>query len=103
MTLKVPNPFAETEVVRKHQNSESVAFWVFLFMTVSMTVPLLAILGYMVYEALPAISWEFVTAFPAKRMTAGGLWTPIVGTIPSLICLSWMISIPVQEQKVSAT
>lgn len=94
MTLKVPNPFAETEVVRKHQNSESVAFWVFLFMTVSMTVPLLAILGYMVYEALPAISWEFVTAFPAKRMTAGGLWTPIVGTI-YLVLFSLFVAAPI--------
>ncbi|NLL37934.1 MAG: phosphate ABC transporter permease PstA [Fretibacterium sp.] len=40
------------------------------------------------------ISWEFITEPPRDGMTAGGIWTPLVGTL-QLTFLSMMATIPV--------
>jgi len=43
-------------------------------------VALFGVCGFLIWNGLPAISWEFLTAPPAKNMTAGGIWPCIVGT-----------------------
>jgi len=47
------------------------------FLTV---LPILLILGYIITQGGPAISWEFVTAMPYGGMRSGGIWPAIVGT-----------------------
>ncbi len=56
----------------------------FAFLTLSTAVvvlPILLLVGYIVVQGAPAISWEFVTAMPRDGMRAGGLWPAIVGTL----------------------
>lgn len=42
---------------------------------------LVGILGFVVINGLPAISWEFLTQPPRDSMTAGGIFPAIVGTL----------------------
>lgn len=39
------------------------------------------ICGFLVYQGLPAISWEFLTQPPRDSMTAGGIFPCILGTV----------------------
>lgn len=41
---------------------------------------LFSVCSFLVWNGLPAITWEFLTQPPAKGMTAGGIWPCIVGT-----------------------
>lgn len=41
---------------------------------------LFSVCAFLVWNGLPAITWEFLTQPPAKAMTAGGIWPCIVGT-----------------------
>ncbi|MGL4980476.1 MAG: phosphate ABC transporter permease PstA [Fusobacteriaceae bacterium] len=52
-----------------------------LIFTIITIIPVLFILGYIVYKGVPAINWEFLTAMPRKGMRAGGIFPAIVGTI----------------------
>lgn len=41
---------------------------------------LLSIIGLIVVEALPGLTWEFLTEPPKNMMTEGGIWPCLVGT-----------------------
>lgn len=41
---------------------------------------LFSVCAFLIWNGLPAISWEFLTQPPAKAMTAGGIWPCIAGT-----------------------
>ncbi len=41
---------------------------------------LFSVCAFLVWNGLPAITWEFLTEPPAKAMTEGGIWPCIVGT-----------------------
>ncbi|MCG2785814.1 MAG: phosphate ABC transporter permease PstA [Anaerolineae bacterium] len=47
------------------------------FLTV---LPIILILGYIIVQGAPAISWEFITGYPYGGMRSGGIWPAIVGT-----------------------
>jgi phosphate transport system permease protein len=49
--------------------------------TVVVVLPILLLVGYIVAQGAPAISWEFATALPRDGMRAGGVWPAIVGTV----------------------
>jgi phosphate transport system permease protein len=42
--------------------------------------PILLIIGFIISQGAPAISWEFITAMPFNGMRSGGIWPAIVGT-----------------------
>ena len=42
---------------------------------------LLGVCAFLLWNGVPAISWEFLTSSPTKGMTAGGIWPCIVGTL----------------------
>jgi len=48
---------------------------------VIVVLPILLLVGYIVVQGAPAISWEFITAMPREGMHAGGVWPAIVGTV----------------------
>jgi phosphate transport system permease protein len=55
----------------------------FSFLRVAAAINILAlfgICGFLLWNGLPAITWEFLTAPPRAAMTAGGIWPCIVGT-----------------------
>jgi len=56
--------------------------------------PLVAVIGYLLVQAWPALTWSLVVENPARFMTAGGLWAPLVGTI-DVVVFSLAIAAPV--------
>ncbi|MCA9150380.1 MAG: phosphate ABC transporter permease PstA [Planctomycetales bacterium] len=86
--------FTATNHERRKQRSESIAKFGLMLMALMLVAPVLAILGYLLYEAWPALSWEFLTTNPRDAMTAGGIWAPLVGTF-FLIFFSLLIAAPI--------
>jgi phosphate transport system permease protein len=61
--------------------TQRIAFSI-LGLTVAVTVlTILVIVGVIVWQGAPAISWEFLTSLPREGMRAGGIWPAILGTL----------------------
>lgn len=86
--------FQATSLTRRKQTSELLAKSVFLLMTLLMVLPLLLIVGYLVYQAWPILSLDFVLTNPRNGMRSGGIWSPLLGTI-YLVVISLMIATPI--------
>lgn len=61
--------------------SQRVAFGLLTLAAVSVILPLLLVMGYVIYQGIGAISWEFVTAIPRNGMKEGGIMPAVVGTV----------------------
>jgi phosphate transport system permease protein len=61
--------------------SQHIAFIVFKSLSILVVGILIWILGFIVYNGISVISWEFLTTSPTEGMTAGGIFPAIVGTI----------------------
>ena len=57
-------------------------------------IPLVGVTAYLLIRAWPALSWSFITENPARFMTAGGLWAPLVGTV-YVVIFSLSVAAPV--------
>jgi len=86
--------FLATPFTRSKRRSELVAQVVFLLMTSLMVLPLLVIVGYLVYQAWPILSLHFLLTNPRNGMRAGGIWSPLLGTI-YLVVISLVIATPI--------
>lgn len=86
--------FAETASGRWRRREERFAGAIFAAMTACILVPLIAILALLLVRGMPALSWEFLSAFPSKGMTAGGIFPAIVGTL-WLVGVSLAVAAPV--------
>jgi phosphate transport system permease protein len=86
--------FAAGPVERRKRALERVAYLALLLATASLVVPLIAIIGYLLVEAWPVLSWSLLLENPRHYMRAGGLWAPLVGTFYSVL-LSLVIAAPV--------
>src|SRR5688572_5782505 len=86
--------FAETRLVRKKFRNELLAKCIFGGMALAMIIPLLIILGYLVIQAWPLLTWDFITTNPVSGMRKGGIWSALLGTI-YLVVLSLCISAPI--------
>lgn len=86
--------FTETPFVRKKLRQELLAKAVFGLMALAMIVPLLVIIGYLVVQAAPLLSWDFLVTNPTNGMRKGGIWSALLGTI-YLVGLSLLISAPI--------
>jgi phosphate transport system permease protein len=86
--------FTETAVGRTRRRNEVVAQCVLGFMAFAMVVPLLLIVGHLVSQALPLLSWDFLTTNPLGGMRRGGIWSALLGTI-YLVTTSLLIAAPV--------
>jgi phosphate transport system permease protein len=62
--------------------------------TVLLIVPVLIILGMLVYKGGPAISTEFLFASPTDQLRAGGIFPALLGTI-WLVTVALLASVPV--------
>ncbi len=86
--------FKETRLSKKKKTSEKIAKILFLIMTLLMILPLLIIVGYLLYKAFPILSLDFLFKNPIRGMKAGGIWAPLLGTI-YLVFISLLIAAPV--------
>lgn len=86
--------FTPTRVERKKQRQERAARIALASAVAALILPMLAIFGYLLVKAAPALSWAFLTENPRDYMTAGGIWAPLVGTF-FLVWISLLIAAPV--------
>ena len=86
--------FTATEHEKRKMIKERIAKFVFLAMSLICVAPVVAILSYLVYRAWPALTWEFLTSNPQNYFTAGGIWSPLIGTF-FLVLMSLMIAAPI--------
>ena len=86
--------FQPTGFTRSKQRSETMARLVFLLMTLLMVLPLVLIVGYLFYQALPILSVDFLLTNPRNGMRAGGIWSPLLGTV-YMVVLSLFIAAPI--------
>jgi phosphate transport system permease protein len=87
-------PFTSTSLDALKRRRERSAKLIFAAMTVLLVVPLLAILGYLLFQAWPSLSLELLFANPKENMTAGGIWSPLIGTF-FLVLTSLIVAAPI--------
>jgi phosphate transport system permease protein len=86
--------FTETPLTRKKRRNEIIAKFVFGAMALAMIVPLVMIVTHLVSQALPILSFDFLTENPTGGMRKGGIWSALLGTI-YLVTVSLVIAAPV--------
>ncbi len=86
--------FESTPLTRRKQRWEFLAKSIVLLMTLLMVVPLLLIVGYLVYQAWPILSLDFLLKNPIHGMRSGGVWSPLLGTI-YLVVISLVVATPI--------
>jgi phosphate transport system permease protein len=86
--------FTKNGLVRRKERTETAARAVLFLMAAATILPLLAIVSYLVIEAAPSLSLEFILDIPRRGMTEGGIWPAFVGTI-YLVGISLAVSAPI--------
>lgn len=62
------------------KTKQKIAFFIFRIFSIVIVGILLSILGFIVFNGIRVINWEFLTAAPKDGMTSGGVFPAIVGT-----------------------
>ncbi len=88
------NPFAPSALEKRKKLKETVAQWVLAAVTLSLIVPVVGILAYLLVQAWPVLTPSFLLENPQNYMTAGGIWAPLVGTF-FLVLLSLLAAAPI--------
>ncbi len=86
--------FAASASTLRSRRQERVVRWLLGGAVVALIVPVVLIVGYLVWQASPLLSWEFLTTNPTHGMRQGGIWSALLGTI-YLVLTSLAISAPV--------
>ena len=76
------------------KTKQKIAFIIFRILGLVVVGILFWILGFIVYNGIGVISWEFLTTAPTDGMTAGGIFPAIVGTL-CLIVGSVIFAFPI--------
>lgn len=63
-------------------------------MALAMIVPLVLIIGYLVKEAWPLLSFDFLFTNPSGGMRKGGIWSALLGTL-YLVTISLAVAAPI--------
>ncbi len=61
--------------------SQRLAFFIFKMLGILVVGILIWILGFIAYNGIRVISWEFLTTSPTDGMTGGGIFPAIIGTL----------------------
>lgn len=72
---------------------QQIAFSIFRILGILVVGILFWILGFIIYNGIGVISWEFLTTAPSDGMTSGGIFPAIVGTL-CLIAGSAIVAFP---------
>jgi phosphate transport system permease protein len=86
--------FTPSAVEKRKKGKETAAQLVLLAMTLTLVIPVLTILTYLLIKAWPALSLSFILENPQNNMTAGGIWAPLAGTF-FLVLISLLVAAPV--------
>jgi len=88
------NRFMATPFVRAKLRREAIAGAVALGMLICILLPLFAIVGDLLWRALPSLNWQFLTTAPTHGMREGGVWPAFIGTL-YLVGLSLAVAAPI--------
>ena len=86
--------FERTPLNQRNDRIQSLARILFLIMTILLTLPVVIILGLLVYRGGGVLSWEFLFSDPRDGMTAGGIFPALVGTV-WLVSVALLASVPI--------
>ncbi|MBN2473273.1 MAG: phosphate ABC transporter permease PstA [Pirellulales bacterium] len=86
--------FAPSRLENWRETKETIAKYIFLAMTMSLVLPVVAILGYLLIRAWPVLTPAFFLENPKNYMTSGGIWAPLVGTF-FLVAISLLVAAPI--------
>lgn len=86
--------FQATPFTHRKRRTEWLAKAILMGMTLCLVIPLVLIVGYLVVQAAPILSWDFLTSNPIRGMRAGGIWSPLLGTL-YLVVISLVIATPI--------
>ncbi len=78
----------------KNNIIESIMFNLIRVLSYSVLITLVAMLGFIIYNGISAINFEFLTEVPRDEMTKGGIFPAIIGTFYLMIGSS-IVSIPI--------
>lgn len=67
------------------QTKQKIAFIIFRILGLLVVGILFWILGFITYNGIGVINWEFLTTAPTEGMTAGGIFPAIIGTLCLII------------------
>ena len=73
--------FAATPLEKRNQTIQSLIRTLLLAVALLLVVPALAILGVLVWEGAPGLSWSFLVDPPRDNGAAGGIGLPLLGTL----------------------
>ncbi|MDH6356834.1 phosphate ABC transporter permease PstA [Parabacteroides sp. PF5-9] len=76
------------------KTKQKIAFIIFRILGLLVVIILFWILGFILYNGIGVINWEFLTTVPKEGMTAGGIFPAIVGTL-CLIVGSVIFAFPI--------
>lgn len=86
--------FTKTAFVKKKERSEALARSLFSLMAALAVLPLTAIVIFLVSQAWPSLTLDFLLDVPRKGMSEGGIWPAFIGTI-YLVGISLAVSAPI--------
>lgn len=65
----------------RNRTGDTLAWWLMRAITYSIVVVIAYIVIDIIYHGVPAINWEFLSAFPRRSGAEGGIFPAIVGTL----------------------
>lgn len=86
--------FTETQLNIRNRRIQGLYRMLFMLMTGLLILPVLVILGMLVYKGGPMLSIDFLFTSPTDGMTAGGIFPALLGTI-WLVSVALLVSVPV--------
>ncbi len=86
--------FEATELNLNNQRNQTLVRYGLLGMTLLLILPVAMILGVLLYDGAPALSWEFLTEDPTNGMTEGGIFPALIGTV-WLVAVALAASVPI--------
>lgn len=81
-------------MITNKKNEEKIFFWIFRLLGMMVIALLLWILGFVIWNGIEVIDWQFLTQPPSEGMTGGGIFPAIVGTI-YLVIGSMIVAFPI--------
>ncbi|MDR2010914.1 MAG: phosphate ABC transporter permease PstA [Bacteroidales bacterium] len=76
------------------KTKQKIAFTIFRILGLLVVGILFWILGFIIYNGIGVISWDFLTTAPSEGMTSGGIFPTIVGTL-CLVAGSVIVTFPI--------
>ncbi len=77
----------------KNRRDERLVRFFLGWVTMLLILPVLFILGVLIFKGYPALSWEFFTEMPREGMTAGGILPALIGTL-WLVGVALSVAVP---------